>query len=136
MTSFKKAQAEGIPWPQGPDDMCPSKQENTYLYAGGRTRKLKILLGGISFAWVLGVFALDKHLTRNRALVQQNYLLERVIIHSSRYMLPVLSTLWIGIPVSQFIYWTVLDISVGAKGIPRDPRPNWKPGEGLLDKIQ
>ena len=51
-------------------------------------------------------------------------------------MLPVLSTLWIGIPVSQFIYWTVLDLSVGAKGIPRDPRPNWKPGEGLLDKIQ
>ena len=67
MTSFKTAKEKGIPWPQGPDDLCPSKLENTYLYGGGRTRKLKFLLGGICGSWFFGTMALDRYLYNNRA---------------------------------------------------------------------
>lgn len=134
MTSFRTAQEKGLKWPQGPDDLCPGKIENPYLYGGGRTSRLTRLLGGISVTWIGGVWALDKYLTKNRAHAAQNYFLERTIVHSSRYIIPVMFVLWFGLPVSQSIYWWVLDASVGAKPtISRDPRPNWPPGKGLLD---
>ena len=137
MTSFKTAQEKGIKWPQGPDDMCPSKLENIYLYGGGRTDKLKQLLGVISGGWILGTWALDKHLTHNRARVAQNYFLERVAINSVRYMWPVMFVLWFGLPISQASYWWLLDVSVGARPtVSRNPRPNWEPGHGLLDHAE
>jgi hypothetical protein len=137
MTSFKTAQEKGLKWPLGPDDLCPSKIENTYLYGGGRTTKLKRLLAGISAGWFLGTWSLDKYLTKNRAQVAQNYFLERTLIHSIRYFWPVMFVLWFGLPVSQSFYWWLLNVSVGAKPtISRDPRPNWAPGEGILDRAE
>ena len=137
MTSFKTAQEKGIKWPQGPDDMCPSKLENIYLYGGGRTDKLKQLLGIISVSWIGGTWALDKYLTHNRARVAHNYVLERVAINSVRYMWPVMFVLWFGLPVSQASYWWLLDVSVGARPtVSRNPRPNWEPGHGLLDHAE
>lgn len=115
--------------------MCPSKQANTYLYGGGRTRKLTYLLAELSIVWVAGTIMLDRYLTKNRARVKENYFLERVCIHSIRYMAPVFLVLWVGIPVSQWMYWKTLKISVGVTRYDRDPRPNWPPGEGLLDKL-
>ena len=135
MTSFKTAQEKGLKWPLGPDDMCPSKIENVYLYGGGRTDRLKRLLGGISVAWIGSIWALDKYLTRNRARVAQNYMLERVSINSVRYMWPIMFVLWIGLPISQSWYWWLLNYSVGAKPtVSRNPKPNWKAGEGILDR--
>lgn len=134
MTSFKTAQEKGLKWPVGPDDMCPSKIENVYLYGGGRTDKLKNLLGGISVAWFLSIYGLDKYLTKNRANVANNYFLERVTIHSVRYFWPVMFVWWVGLPCSQTFYWWLLDVSVGAKPvISRNPRPDWPAGQGLLD---
>ena len=135
MTSFKTAQEQGLKWPLGPDDMCPSKIENVYLYGGGRTDKLKRLLGGISVAWIGSTWALDKYLTRNRARVGQNYLLERVSMNSVKYMWPVMFVLWVGLPISQSWYWWLLDVSVGARPtVTRNPRPNWEAGQGILDR--
>jgi hypothetical protein len=132
MTSFRTAQEKGLKWPQGPDDLCPSKIENVYLYGGGRTTKLVNLLAGISGAWVFSIWALDKYLTKNRANVAKNYLLERLTVHSTRYVWPVMFVLWLGLPMSQAMYWKLLDVSVGAKPtITRDPRPNWAPGHGI-----
>ena len=135
MTSFKVAQEKGLKWPQGPDDMCPSKIENTYLYAGGRTDKLKYLLGVISGTWFGATWALDKYLTQNRARVAQNYLLEGIAKGSVRYMWPVFFVLWVGLPLSTSGYWWLLNASVGAKPtVSKNPRPNWEPGHGLLDR--
>ncbi|OMJ66256.1 hypothetical protein SteCoe_36960 [Stentor coeruleus] len=134
MTSFRTAQEKGLKWPQGPDDLCPGKIENPYLYGGGRTLKLKKLLAGISAGWIGGIWALDKYLTANRANVAKNYFLERTMINLSKYLIPAMFVLWLGLPVSQGMYWSILDFSVGAKPtISRDPRPNWPPGKGLLD---
>jgi hypothetical protein len=134
MTSFKTAQEKGLKWPLGPDDMCPSKIENVYLYGGGRTDKLKMLLGGISVGWFGAIYSLDKYLTRNRAHAAKNYFLERVCLHSVRYFWPVMFVWWVGLPISQSLYWWLLDVSVGARPtISRNPRPNWAPGHGLLD---
>ena len=77
---------------------------------------------------------MDRYLTKNRARVAQNYMLERLTIHSTRYMFPVFFVLWFSLPLSQFMYWKMLDLSVGARPPTRDPRPNWRPGEGLLDQ--
>lgn len=135
MTSFKTAQEKGLKWPLGPDDLCPSKIENIYLYGGGRTDRLKRLLGGISLGWVGAVWGLDKYLTRNRAFAAKNYFLERLTIHSVRYLWPVMFVLWVGLPVSQSMYWWLLDVSVGARPtISRNPRPNWEAGKGILDR--
>lgn len=136
MTTFKQAKEKGQPWPQGPDDMCPSKVHNQYLYGGGRTFKLKLLLGNISVAWLAGTVYLDKYLTKNRHMVKQNYFLERLCLNSVRYMWPVFFVLWFGLPHSQWLYWKILDLAVGAKPLTRDPRPNWKPDEGILAKLE
>ncbi|CAG9311622.1 unnamed protein product [Blepharisma stoltei] len=138
MTSFKEAQAKGLRWPEGPDDLCPSKIENTYLYGGGRTRKFKILLAEISIAWGAFNVALDKYLLKNRHNVKNNFFLERTMIWSSRYYLPCMLVLWGFIPISQATYWWVLWVSVGAKpNVSRDPVPKWKPGENpFYDKAE
>lgn len=138
MTSFKEAQAKGLKWPLGPDDLCPSKIENTYLYGGGRTTKLKYLLAEISIGWGLFNYGLDKWLIKNRKNVKNNYIWERIMVHSSMYYLPAMSVLWFMIPFSQSIYWWVLKVTVGAKPtISRDPRPNWKVGENpFFDKVE
>ena len=137
MTSFKTAQEKGLKWPLGPDDLCPSKIENTYLYGGGRTDKLKRLLAGISVAWIGSTYALDKFLTKNRARVGQNYLLERLSMSTIRYLWPAMFVLWIGLPTSQSLYWWLLDVSVGAKPtVSRNARPNWAPGQGILDRTE
>eukprot|EP00360_Condylostoma_magnum_P000120 CAMPEP_0168314730 /NCGR_PEP_ID=MMETSP0210-20121227/9364_1 /TAXON_ID=40633 /ORGANISM="Condylostoma magnum, Strain COL2" /LENGTH=70 /DNA_ID=CAMNT_0008284841 /DNA_START=11 /DNA_END=223 /DNA_ORIENTATION=- len=70
MTSFTKAQAQGIKWPQGPDDLCPGKIENPYLYGGGRTGRLKMLLATLYAGWGVGIYSLDKYLVANRHAVK------------------------------------------------------------------
>lgn len=136
MTSYKKAEAEGLPWPLGPDDLCPSKQQNQYLYAGGRTSKLRYLLYTIWGVWGAGNYALDKYLTKNRAYAKQNYLLEQLCMRSTFFWFPTAAVLFVGIPIAINEYWFILNFVVGAKAPNRDPRPNWPAGEGILDKIK
>lgn len=134
MTTYKQALEQGKRWPLGPDDLNPSKVTNVYLYAGGRTRRLKILLAEIYAAWGLGTIALDRYLTKNRAFAKQNYFLERTCMYSVRFFFATSFVLWFGLPVSQYTYWKMLDVSVGSKPLTRDPRPNWAEGEGILDR--
>jgi hypothetical protein len=131
MTSFSEAKAKGLKWPAGPDDLSPSKQANTYLYAGGRTRKLKILLAEVYAAWYLSIIALDRYLYKNRAFKKQNWFLENVCMHSSAYFLHSFGILFIMLPATQWAYWKILYHVVGVVPKSRDPLPNWKEGEGL-----
>mmetsp|Transcript_27342 Transcript_27342/g.49193 ORF Transcript_27342/g.49193 Transcript_27342/m.49193 type:complete len:140 (-) Transcript_27342:33-452(-) len=136
MTSFSEAERLGIKWPQGPDDLCPSKIENTYLYAGGRTRKLKRIIYAGFATWLGATYALDKYLVANRHLKHQNYLLERTCLWSVRLLIPsAVVTLGL-LPLSQLMYWKLIDIAAGMKPLERDPRPKWKPGEGLLAELE
>ena len=68
MTSFSEAQRKGTPWPLGPDDMRPGKKENYFLYAGGRTGKLKKTLLAIWGTTGVGITLLDKYLLQTRSI--------------------------------------------------------------------
>lgn len=57
-------------------------------------------------------------------------------MHSAKLYFPTAWVLFFGIPVSQLIYWKVLDVAVGARPLDRNPRPDWPAGQGLLDKIE
>lgn len=135
MTSFSEAERLGIKWPQGPDDLCPSKIENTYLYAGGRTRKLTWVLNSFYATWFAGTYALDKYLVANRHMKAQNYFLERTCSWSVRLLIPSFVVAMVMIPLSQSMYWKLIDVAVGLQPLSRDPRPKWKPGEGLLAEL-
>ena len=131
MTSFSEAKAKGLKWPAGPDDLAPSKLENTYLYAGGMTRKMRILLAEVYVGWYASILALDRFLYKRRAFKKQNWLLETVCAHSAAYFFHTSLAVWVAFPVSQAMYWQMLDSAVGVKAKSRNPLPAWKEGEGL-----
>ena len=131
MTSFSEAKAKGLKWPAGPDDLAPSKLENTYLYAGGMTRKMRILLAEVYAGWYASIIALDRFLYKRRAFKKQNWLLETVCAHSAAYFFHTGLAVWVAFPVSQAMYWQMLDSAVGVKAKSRNPLPAWKEGEGL-----
>lgn len=131
MTSFSQAQREGKPWPLGPDDLRPGKQENYFLYAGGRTGRLKYTLAGIWGATGVGITLLDKYLVQTRSVPKPA--LEKGIQVATRLWVPTAMLLFFAIPTSQAIYWFVNLKAVGVTPLARDALPNWKPGEGILD---
>ena len=131
MTSFSEAQRTGKPWPLGPDDLRPGKQENYFLYAGGRTGHLKKTLYAIWGTTGVGITLLDKYLIQTRSVPKPA--LEKAIQVTTRMWVPTAMLLFFAIPTSQAIYWFVNLKAVGVTALPRDALPNWKPGEGILD---
>lgn len=129
MTSFSQAKEKGLHWPRGPDDLAPSKIENPYLYAGGFTTKGRILLAEVYVGWYASIIALDRYLYKRRAQRASNRFLEMFCAHSATYFFHSALAVWIAYPVSQFMYWNILDLAVGVKPKARNPLPLWKAGE-------
>jgi hypothetical protein len=94
------------------------------------------MINGFYATWFAGTYALDKYLVKNRAFKQQNYLLERTCSWSVRLLIPSAVVVLVLLPLSQAMYWGVIDYAVGLKPLARNPLPKWKPGEGLLAELE